>query len=250
MIGHNEAMRRRWGGVSPQLGRSRRLLVVAVTMLALASCSGDDDDATPATSEPTPTVAATDPPATTEGPATTEAAPATTEQATTLATETPTSTAEPTTTAASTTTLLLSEESVRSAVQQFHSAWTECARQLPNCDAVAVSTNFATGDLSDALYVQAATSNDEGRRAENVDSRTITIESVSLDPSSNTAAVVTCENDGTVIFGADGTVINNTYVSRRIAYTFVADGQRWLGSTRVEQQRAEGAGNGLCAPAG
>ena len=80
-------------------------------------------------------------------------------------------------------------------------------------------------------------------------SRTITIESVNLDPAAGTAAVVTCESDGTVHLGADGSVINDTYVSRRIAYTFLSDGQRWLGSTRVEQQRAEGEGNGLCAPA-
>lgn len=250
MIGHNEAMRRRWGGVRPQLGRSRRLLVVALTMVALASCSGDDDDVTPATSEPTPTVGATDPPATTAGPATTETAPSTTEQATTLATEVPTTAAPAATTAPPASTVLMSEEAVRAAVQQLHSGWTECLRQLPNCDAVLASTEHAVGELSDALFVQASASNQDGRRAENVDSRTLTIESVLLDPTAGTAAVVTCENDGAVLLAPDGSVINDKYVSRRIAYTFVSDGRRWLGSTGVEQQRADGLENGLCGPTG
>jgi hypothetical protein len=144
----------------------------------------------------------------------------------------------------------MSEGAVAEAARQLQQAWTDCLSQLPNCDAVAASREHATGELSDLIYSQASRLNADGRRADQLDTRTITVDSVAIDPAAGTATVVTCENDGSRSLAKDGSVLNAAYVSRRLTYTFLSDGQRWLGSTRVEQQRADGEGNGLCAPAG
>ena len=250
MIGHNGVMQRRPLAATVRRGCRRVSAILTVTAaVALPACSGDD--AAPSTSAavtssaPVTTTASSTPESTTRS----TALPST-EPSDSAATTGPAPTTAATTTAPSTSAPSdMSEDAVRAAVTQLHTAWTECARQLPNCDAVGVSTGFATGELSDALFVQASASNQDGRRAENVDSRTLTIESVQLDPAAGTAAVVTCESDGTIIYGPDGSLINDKYVSRRIAYTFLWNGQNWLGSTRVEQERAEGEGNGLCGPA-
>ena len=138
----------------------------------------------------------------------------------------------------------------RSRVRQLHDAWTDVPRQLPNCDAVAVSTEFATGELQRCPLHPGVRLNDEGRRAENVDSARITIESVQARSNGwHCDGRDACENDGSRSDRARRERRQRRRTSRvGLAYTFLSDGQRWLGATRVEQQRADGEGNGLCAP--
>ena len=252
MIGHNRAMKRHFADVPPRLGR-RCAAVGVLLVLGLAACTGDDDGfASTSTAASAPTTAITtateptsSPPPTTS---TTTAVPATTEPAssssTAAATTSPPPTVVPT---APSSTVLMSEEAVAEAARSQHATWTDCLSKLPNCDAVEASTAWATGELSDVIYIQASGLNEDGRRTDQLETRTITVESVQLDSAAGTATVVACENDGSRLLDSDGSVLNDAYVSRRLTYTFLSNGQRWLGATRVEQQRADGVGNGLCA---
>lgn len=251
MIGHNEPMTRRCTDVPARLGR---WCVVASTLISvgLTACSGDDDTA--ASTSVGADTAATSPatePASTSALTTASSMPATTASTATTTSTGPSTTASPPTVVATTpapaSTVLMSEEAVAEAARRQHATWTDCLSKLPTCDAVETSTAWATGELSDVIYVQASGLNDDGRRTDQLETRTITIESVELDPAAGTATVVACENDGSRLLGSDGTVLNDAYVSRRLTYTFLSNGERWLGSTRVEQQRADGVGNGLCA---
>lgn len=249
MIGHNGSMKRRCTDVPARLGR-RCVIGVTTVAFALGGCSGDDDSS-PSSSSSAETTATS---ATAETALTSVATTSSSTESPSATTSTAESSSVPPatvgTTRATTSTVLMSEEAVAEAARQLHRAWTDCLSHLPACDAVAVSTGHATGDLSDVIYIQASGLIEDGRRADLLDTRTITVESVQLDPAAGTATVVTCENDGSRSLASDGTVVNAAYVSRRLAYTFLSNGETWLGATRVEQQRADGEGNGLCAPTG
>jgi hypothetical protein len=256
MIGHNASMKRRLTGVRARLGRQCVYAVVGIAF-GLAACAGDDDGSTSNSTASAHTTAITEAtePSPTAAPSTTVEASTSTGPPTTVGPTTAATSAPPPATPSSTdetpaSTVLPSEAAVAEAARQLHSSWTNCLSTLPTCDAVTASTEYATGALSDLIYVQASSRNREGRRADQLETRTITVESVQVDAGAGTAAVVTCENDGTRALASDGSVVNDAYVSRRFAYTFLWNGDRWLGATRVEQQRADGVGNGLCTPAG
>ncbi len=134
---------------------------------------------------------------------------------------------------------------MRDAYQAAFDSWTECLRSLPGCDLNTLTRN-RVGPYLDAAVAQAGRWNEVGQTAENLDSRTTTIETVQIT-GNGTATVVACEIDASVRRDLGGVVVDDEFQSARVAlFLEVADGQ-WKIVGAEDQETGSGEGNNVCA---
>lgn len=74
---------------------------------------------------------------------------------------------------------------------------------------------------------QARRYNDAGQTASDLDRRTLSLESIAVDPSGAQATVISCEVDASVRYDAAGAVVNDQFQSLRRASILVFDGGTW-----------------------
>lgn len=225
----------------------RAALAFGAVALVIASCSSDD---TGPAAEPPVGGAAT----TTNTDTTAPTSPVTMSPTTTPESTAPQSTEAPGLTAASTIESppepaapaeLLSEDGAAAAVMELFGLWTICLEELPDCDPVVISSNYA-GEYSNVVFVQATSWADGRFSFTNTESRRNSVESVSVDADAGTATVIACEDDGAILSNGENVAVDDRYVSVRREWQLVVIGDRWIGTGISDLDRAEGVGNELC----
>lgn len=217
--------------------RSPALATAVTAMLLVASsCSGDNDAVGTATTEATSQPIAT---STTADPTPTSATPVTSS----TAVAPPSSSAPATSTTAPPTPVLGEVESaVADAYRASFDAWTRCLGELPDCDLDAMVEHL-TGDYRLLSWEQALRYAEAGQTVSELESRVLTIESVSIDGSGTQATVISCEVDASVRYHSSGGVINDDFGSlRRASILLLEDGQwRITGFENLEAATGEEA---------
>jgi hypothetical protein len=226
----------------------RRAGLAAVTVILIASCSSSDGESsattedlsgrpgnsvTVTTSEPTgssvdaptssaPATAATDVETTTSVAASTEAP-------TTVVDDTP-------------------EGGVIASVEFFEQQWKTCLSTLPDCDMVA-ATERRGGDVNVETNITAELFISNDYRASRIEELDYRVDAVTIAADGVTATATVCVTDPVGIAKADGTPVNDAYLSSIEKYGLEvrAGDSEWTWITRTPiDGPVEGAENSIC----
>lgn len=87
--------------------------------------------------------------------------------------------------------------------------------------------SYLTGDYALMSREQARRYNEAGHTVSDLERRTLSFESVSVDPSGIQATVISCEIDASVRYDAAGQIVNDEFQSVRRASILLAEGGMW-----------------------
>lgn len=235
---------------------SRRATLAIVAALFAASCSGSNEAASTTTedlsrrpgatgdvSEPTSTETTTTAEAATttepEPVATTEPAPPATEAATTTA-------AEPATTTVPSAAESDEEQGVVDAVAFFEEQWRSCVSAVPSCDVNTVGARRQVDEANLAVS-EAVRFNNNDYRISNIDQLSYRVDDVTIADDATTAQATVCVTDPIVVTEADGTIVDDRFLSSTQQWDFALDDEMWtLAARTIVGDIAEGADANVC----
>ena len=222
----------------------RRFAVIATAVAMVASCSGNDE-AAPTTEDlsgrPGNSVTASAPESTASVSSTTEALPTTTSDA--GPTTTPEATTSPTVTDDT------PEGQVTAAIEFFEDQWRTCLNTIPACDLDAV-TERRIGAEDPRTFNAAVGYNSSGNTSAGADDVQYFVESVTF-ADDNTATTSMCIEDGVSLFAADGSVVDDRFLSSKQTWFLSRDSEGvWqLEDRQVDSDFVEGQESSVCAAA-